>query len=80
MRQTYRVFQEHNDGARPGFIMPWVVIKTGLKTPDGNEEELREYICDFSGCSNVATHVIGCVVELGQVVKVCAEHIPKRHH
>lgn len=79
MRQTYRVFQEHNDGARPGFIMPWVVIKTGLKTPDGNEEELREYICDFSGCANVATHVIGCVVELGQVAKVCAEHVPKRH-
>ena len=58
--------------------MPSVVIKTGLKTPDGYEEELREYICDFSGCSNVATHVIGCVVELGQVVVVCTEHAPRR--
>jgi len=58
--------------------MPWVVIKTGLKTPDGSEEELREYICDYSGCPNVATHMIGCVVELGQVVMVCTEHAPRR--
>jgi hypothetical protein len=57
--------------------MPWVIIKTGLKTPDGHEEQLREYLCDHPGCPNVATQILGVIVELRQMAMVCAEHAPK---
>jgi hypothetical protein len=51
--------------------MPQVVIRTGLTTPDGQEEKLSEYLCDWPGCPNVATEVLGCVKELGMCSAVC---------
>jgi len=56
--------------------MPWISIKTGLTAPDGSEETLSEYICDYPGCPNVATHILGCIVELRVFASVCDEHIP----
>jgi len=56
--------------------MPWVMIKTGLKTPDGEDEILREYLCDHPGCPNVAIHMLGCIVELRLMAMVCEEHAP----
>jgi len=41
--------------------VPRIIIKTGLTSPDGREEELAEYICDTPGCSKVATHAVGRV-------------------
>jgi len=57
--------------------MPWVTVKTGLVGPDGREEELKEYLCDHPGCPNVATHVLGCIVELRLFASVCEEHVPR---
>jgi len=57
--------------------MPLVTIKTGLFAPNGSEEVLSEYMCDWPGCPNVAVHPLGCVRELRAVVVVCAEHIPR---
>ena len=54
--------------------MPRVVIKTGFVTPDGCEEDLTDYLCDWPDCPNVATQVLACVRELGLVSVVCAEH------
>jgi len=60
-----------------GFSIPQVTIKTGLTTPDGREEQLAEYLCDHPNCPNIATHVLGCVREIGTVAAVCDEHAPK---
>jgi hypothetical protein len=57
--------------------MPHVTIKTGLSAPDGREEQITEYLCDQPGCPNLATHVLGCVKEIGLSVAVCDEHAPK---
>jgi hypothetical protein len=54
--------------------MPQVTIKTGITGADGHEEELREYLCDWPGCPNVAEQVLGCVKEIGLSVAVCKEH------
>lgn len=54
--------------------MPQVTIKTGMAGPDGREEELTEYLCDWPGCPNVAAHVLGCVRELGLALAVCQQH------
>jgi hypothetical protein len=58
--------------------MPRVTIRTGFFTPDGREEELSEFLCDAPGCSNVATHVAGCVRELGLAAVLCEEHAAAR--
>lgn len=58
--------------------MPWVTIKTGLITPDGREEKLTEYLCDYPGCPNVATQMLGCLAELRLSASVCEEHVPKQ--
>ena len=58
--------------------MPWITIRTGRTTPDGQEEKLREYLCDYPGCPNVATHILGCIVELRLLAAVCEEHMPNR--
>jgi len=58
--------------------MSRVVIKTGLTSPDGGDEELSEYICDEPGCPNVATHVIGRVATLGLSAVVCEQHMPPK--
>ncbi len=54
--------------------MPFVTIKTGWSMPDGEEEVLREYLCDWPGCPNVAVYPLGCIRELRAVVVVCEEH------
>jgi hypothetical protein len=60
--------------------MPPVTIKTGIAGPDGREEELTEYLCDWPGCPNIAAHVLGCVKELGLAVAVCEEHATTRRN
>lgn len=54
--------------------MPQVVIRTGLIGPDGNEEILQEYLCDWPRCTNVAEEFVGVVVELRALVRVCRDH------
>jgi len=57
--------------------MPWVTIKSGLTARDGSEEKLSEYLCDYPGCPNVATQVLGSIAELRLFASVCQEHAPK---
>jgi len=54
--------------------MPRVTLKTGNLAPDGQEEELSEYVCDWPGCPNIATQVLGCVREFGMSAVVCDQH------
>jgi hypothetical protein len=54
--------------------MSRVTIKTGLMDPDGREEELTEYICDYPNCPNIATRVLGCLRELRLMAAVCDVH------
>jgi hypothetical protein len=54
-----------------------VTIKTGLITPDGQEEQFSEYLCDSPGCQDIATRVLGVVRELRAFAAVCDEHFPK---
>jgi hypothetical protein len=56
--------------------MPQVAIRTGCIGPDGAEEVLTEYICDWPGCAKVATRVLGYVKELGLAAVVCDDHAP----
>ncbi len=58
--------------------MPRVTIKTGFTTPDGHEEELSEYLCDYPGCQNIATHMLGILVELRLMASVCEVHASKQ--
>jgi hypothetical protein len=58
--------------------MPVITIKTGFRAPDGQEETLTEYLCDWPGCPNVAVHVLGCIKELRAMVVVCEEHMPQQ--
>jgi len=60
--------------------MPQVTIKTGIAGPDGREEALSEYLCDWPGCPNVAEDVLGCVRELGLAVAVCPQHAATSHN
>jgi hypothetical protein len=57
--------------------MPQVTIKTGLINPDGDEELLTEFMCDHSGCPNIATQVLGCVMDVRFAAVVCDEHAPQ---
>jgi hypothetical protein len=54
--------------------MSRVTIKTGFIDADGREEELTEYLCDYPDCPNIATSVLGCIRELGQMAAVCEVH------
>jgi hypothetical protein len=54
--------------------MPRVTLKTGIAAPDGREEELSEYLCDWPDCPNIATHVLGCIREFGLSAVVCDHH------
>ncbi len=58
--------------------MPVITIQTGFRAPDGQEETLTEYLCDWPGCPNVAVHVLGCIKELRAMVVVCEEHMPQQ--
>lgn len=55
--------------------MPQVVLKTGIAGPDGKEEILTAYICDWPDCPNMAEHVLGTISELGLSRSVCNEHL-----
>jgi len=57
--------------------MPIVTIKTGFRSPDGTEETLTQYICDWPGCPNTAVHVLGSIRELRALAVVCEEHTPR---
>jgi len=57
--------------------MPQVTIKTGLINPDGGEELLTEFMCDHSGCPNIATQVLGRVRDVRFAAVVCDEHAPR---
>jgi hypothetical protein len=54
--------------------MPLVTIRTGMIAPNGQEEVLTEYLCDWPDCPNVAQHVAGVVRELGLASVMCDEH------
>jgi hypothetical protein len=54
--------------------MARVTIKSGFIAPDGREEELSDYFCDWPDCPNVATHVLGCIREFGLSAVVCDLH------
>jgi hypothetical protein len=54
--------------------MPRVTIRTGIVAPDGREEELSEYLCDWPDCPNIATQVVGCVRGFGLSTVMCHEH------
>ena len=56
--------------------MPLVTIKTGFQTPDGKEETLTQYLCDWPGCPNAAVRVLGVSKELRLAVVMCQEHAP----
>jgi hypothetical protein len=56
--------------------MPIVTIRTGFRAPDGQEETLTQYICDWPGCANQAVHVLGSIRELRALAVVCEEHTP----
>ena len=53
--------------------VPQVTLRTGFES-DGEEEVLREYLCDWPDCPNIAVHVLGVAKELGLCSVICAEH------
>ena len=57
--------------------MPLVTIKTGIAAPDGREEELTEYLCDWPHCPNAATQVMGVVRDPRMAAAVCDTHATK---
>jgi hypothetical protein len=69
---------EVHSAAAGGTLIPQITIKTGFKTPDGVEEQLTEFICDFPGCPNLATQVLGHSRELRLNTTMCDEHAPKK--
>ena len=54
--------------------MPQVTIRTGSFAPDGREEALIEYVCDWPDCPNIATEVVGCAREVGLSTVMCNAH------
>jgi hypothetical protein len=52
--------------------MPLVTLRT--EAPDGTEETLSEYMCDWPECPNVAQHVLGGIREIRAVVALCIAH------
>ena len=54
--------------------MPQITIKAGEAGPEGTEETLTEYFCDFPGCWNVATQVLGYARGIGVASAVCDSH------
>lgn len=54
--------------------MSRVTINTGLTAPDGSEEVLTQYLCDYPNCPNFSTRVVGYLVELRLMAAVCEEH------
>jgi hypothetical protein len=54
--------------------VPWVAIKTGIVGEDGREAVLREYLCDWPDCANVAQHLVGVGRDVGMACAICPEH------
>jgi hypothetical protein len=54
--------------------VPRVTIKSGLTSPEGQEDCMTEYLCDWPDCPNIATEVLGCSKELGISSAVCKKH------
>ena len=54
--------------------VPNVSIGSGVVGPDGREERITEYLCDSPGCPNVATQMVGCVMEIRFCIALCDEH------
>ncbi len=52
--------------------MPRLTVR--VETPDGKDDTLTEYICDWPDCPNVAEHVLGVVRELRSFAAVCTSH------
>jgi len=49
-----------------------VTVRIGETTPDGNEEVLTDYMCDWPDCPNTDVRLIGSIAALRAVV-VCEE-------
>jgi hypothetical protein len=62
---------------RTGDTMGQITIRTGFTAPDGREEVLTEYLCDYPDCPNFATRMVGCLVELRLMAAVCEVHAAK---
>jgi hypothetical protein len=54
--------------------VPWVVIKTGFISTDGQETVLREYLCDSPNCGEVAEHLVGVARDVPMMRAVCLQH------
>jgi len=54
--------------------VPRVTLRIGETTPDGKEEVLSEYMCDWPDCPNMGVHLMGSIAALRAVVVVCEEH------
>jgi hypothetical protein len=54
--------------------MSHVTLRTGIVGPDGREETISEYLCDWPDCPNAAVHVLGVVREIAALSAVCDEH------
>ncbi len=54
--------------------MPRVTFKTGFSKPDGGEEVLTEYMCDWPGCPKAGLHLLGFSRELRLLALVCEDH------
>jgi hypothetical protein len=58
--------------------MPLITIKSGFPGPDGTEETLTQYVCDWPGCPNQGKHWLG-IAELRVMALLCDEHrVPTR--
>ena len=51
-----------------------------MMSADGQEQVLKEYLCDWPDCPNVAEHVVTIARDLAMVRAFCHEHaaMPKR--
>ena len=51
-----------------------------MKSADGQEQVLKEYLCDWPDCANVAEHVGGVTRDVALVRAFCPEHaaMPER--
>ena len=45
-----------------------------MMSPDGQEQVLTEYLCDWPDCANVAEHVLGVARTVATMYAVCREH------
>lgn len=57
--------------------MPTNYDKTGFRDAEGREEDVTEHICDVPRCPNIATRLLGCLVELRAMAAVCDVQAPE---